>query len=186
MTDTNVNPWTVLKSQEVHDTPWIKVMKHDVLNPAGNPSIYSTVNFKNRAIGVIPLDENYNTWIVGQYRFPVKQYSWEIPEGGGDKNETPEESAKRELSEETGIEAKKWTKIQEFHMSNSVTDEHAFLFVAQELTFHNSHPDENEELAIRKLPFQELYEMVLKGEIMDSITVVAVFKTKYLIDNQLL
>lgn len=186
MTDNNTNPWTILKSFEIHDTPWIKVFKHDVLNPAGHPTVYSTVHFKNYAIGIIALDEDYNTWIVGQYRFPVKQYSWEIPEGGGAKNETPEESARRELSEEAGIEAKKWTKIQEFHMSNSVSDEHAFIFVAQDLSFHNAHPDDDEELIIKKLPFQKLYEMVINGEVMDSITVIAVLKTHYLIENKLL
>ncbi|MCX6182450.1 MAG: NUDIX hydrolase [Bacteroidetes bacterium] len=186
MTDSIKNPWTILKSVDIHDTPWIKVVKHDVLNPVGNPTNYTTVNFKNYAIGVVPLDENYNTWIVGQYRFPVNQYSWEIPEGGGDKNETPEESAKRELSEEAGIEAKKWIKIQEFHMSNSVSDEHAFIFVAQDLSFHNAHPEENEELVLKKIPFQELYDMVLNGEITDSITIVAVFKVKYLMDNKLI
>ncbi len=177
------NPWTILSEEEVHDTPWIKIKKYDVLNPAGKPANYSTVNFKNLAIGILPLDEEYNTWLVGQWRFPVGAYSWEIPEGGGKKGVEPLESAKRELSEETGIKAKNWTKIQEFHMSNCVSDEYAILYVAQDLTFHESHPDEDEQLALRKLPFSKVYEMVLNGEITDSMTIIAVHKTKYLIDK---
>ena len=180
------NPWTIFSSVEIHETPWIKVMKHDVLNPAGNPTIYSTVHFVNYALGVLALDEDYNSWIVGQYRFPIKQYSWEIPEGGGDKNVDPIQSAKRELSEEAGIEATKWTKIQELYMSNSVSDEKAFIYVAQDLTFHDAHPDEDEELKLRKIPFQQLHDMVINGDITDSITIIAVLKAKYLIDNHLL
>lgn len=180
------NPWTILSQKEIHSTPWIKVTQFDVLNPAGTPSQYSTVNFQNLAIGILPLDENYNTWLVGQWRFPVGGYSWEMPEGGGKKNVEPLESAKRELSEETGIEAKKWTKIQEFHMSNCVSDEFAILYVAQDLSFHESHPDEDEQLLVKKVPFNDVFNMVLNGEITDSMTIIAVYKVKYLIDKGLI
>jgi len=180
------NPWTILGEREVHSTPWIKVKQFDVLNPAGTPTQYSTVEFQNLAIGILPLDKEYNTWLVGQYRFPINQYSWEIPEGGGKHGIAPLDSAKRELSEETGITAKKWTKIQEFHMSNCVSDEFAILYIAQDLTFHEAHPDEDEQLAVKKVTFGKVYEMVINGEITDSMTIVAVFKAKYLIDKGLL
>lgn len=180
------NPWTILGEREVHSTPWIKVKQFDVLNPAGSATQYSTVEFQNLAIGILPLDENYNTWLVGQYRFPINQYSWEMPEGGGKLGIDPLDSAKRELSEETGIKANKWTKIQEFHMSNCVSDEYSILYVAQDLTFHDSHPDEDEQLAVKKVPFNEVFEMVLNGQITDSMTIVAVYKTKYLIDKGLI
>jgi 8-oxo-dGTP pyrophosphatase MutT (NUDIX family) len=170
----------------MHESPWISVTKHDVLNPAGNPGTYSVVHFKNLAIGVLPLDAEYNTWLVGQYRFPIGQYSWEIPEGGGDLDVAPIDSAKRELKEETGIEAKKWTKVQEMHLSNSASDEFCILFVAQDLTFGESEPEEVEQLEIRKLPFEELYQMVCRGEITDSLTVTSALKVKLLIAEGLI
>ena len=111
--DENKNPWKTLTSEIVHDNPWIKVVHHDVINPAGNKGIYDIVHFKNLAIGIIPLDDDNNTWLVGQYRYPFNKYTWEIPEGGGELNVSPLESAKRELSEETGIKAKKFNKILE-------------------------------------------------------------------------
>lgn len=175
------NPWTTLTSEQVYDSPWISLTKHNVLNPHGNPGTYSVVHFKNIAIGILPLDENYNTWIVGQYRYPINQYTWEIPEGGGKLDVPPLESAKRELLEETGITAQKWTKIQEMHLSNSASDEFCVLYIAQELNFGKSEPEEDEELEIRKLPFEELYKMVKNGEITDSLTVTIVLKTKLMI-----
>src|ERR1051326_229823 len=128
------NPWKTHSSEEVYESPWIRVTKHDVTNPARFPGTYSVVHFKNLAIGVLPLDEENNTWLVGQYRYPIEQYTWEIPEGGGKIGIDPLESAQRELLEETGIRAKKWTKIQEMYLSNSATDEFCLLYVAQELT----------------------------------------------------
>ena len=175
------NPWKTLKSELIYESAWISINKHEVLNPAGNPAVYSTVNFKNLAIGILPLDEELNTWIVGQYRYPINKYSWEIPEGGGHLEVNPLDSAARELSEETGISAKKWTKIQDLHLSNSVTDEIAILYIAQDLTFGESHPEETEELQVKKIHFNDLYELVCKGEITDSLTVSAVLKTKLLI-----
>ena len=180
------NPWKVLDSTKVYTSPWVEVTKHNVLNPANQPGTYSVVHFKHLAIGILPLDEEYNTWIVGQYRFPLNKYSWEIPEGGGKLNVPAIDSAKRELSEEVGISAKKWTNIQEFNTSNCSTDERAIIFVAQNLSFHEAHPDEDEQLAVRKLPFAELYKLAIEGEITDSLSLVAILKTKILIDQKLI
>lgn len=177
------NPWKTLKAEQVYESNFISVTRHDVLNPAGKPTVYSTVHFKNLAIGILPLDDDYNTWIVGQYRFPIKKYSWEIPEGGGDPAVPPLESAKRELLEETGITAKKWTKIQEMHLSNSVSDEFAILYIARELEFQESQPEEAEELRVKKVTFNELYRMVCNGEITDSLTVAAVLKAKIMMEE---
>jgi ADP-ribose pyrophosphatase len=177
----NENPWKITSSEEIYDTPWIKVVKHEVIHPSGNPGVYSVTHFKNLAIGVLPLDKDYNTWLVGQYRFPLNAYSWEIPEGGGKIGINPIESAKRELLEETGIVAKKYTEIQRMHLSNSATDEFAILYIAQDLEFKTAQPEESEKLEVVKIPFETLYQKVCNGEITDSLTVAATLKTKLLI-----
>lgn len=179
------NPWKTLDSEVIYDNPWIRLTHSNVLTPGGEKGIYGSVHFKNWAIGMIPLDEHLNTWIVGQYRFPLEQYSWEIPEGGGKFGEALE-AAKRELSEECGLKAKKWTQIQTFHLSNSVSDEYGELFLAQDLEEFENHPDSNEELVVKKLPFEAVFQMVLNGEISDSMSIMGVYKVKYLIDNNLI
>lgn len=178
MVESERNPWTTLTQNKVYESPWIEVEHHDVLNPAGNPGTYSVVKFKKLAIGVIPLDDENHTWIVGQYRYPLHTYTWEIPEGGGDRDEAPVESAKRELLEECGIIAQQYIPIQQLQLSNSATDEVAHLFVARELTFTQSQPEETEQITLRKVPFEELYRLVDEGYITDSLTVAAVLKVK--------
>ena len=180
--DTN-NPWKVLSSEQIYDNNWISVTEHTVINPSGGPGIYGEVHFKNLAIGILPLDKDLNTWLVGQYRFPLKAYSWEIIEGGGGLDINPVESARRELAEETGIMAANFTEIQRMHLSNSVSDELSMIYIAQELTFGAAFPEETEELTVRKLPFEEAYQMVINGEITDSISVAAILKTKILIQE---
>ena len=174
------NPWTTLEQKEVYDNPWINVNEHKVINPSGGNGIYGVVHFKNRAIGILPLDEENNTWLVGQYRYPLNAYSWEIPEGGGDLDKDPLDGAKRELLEETGLVAKEWTEIQRMHLSNSVSDEYAFIYVARGLTMTKAAPEETEQLIVKKLPFEEAYEMVMDGRITDSISIAAILKTKIL------
>lgn len=174
-------PWTTLNEEVRYETPWIRVTHHDILDPSGRQGIYGTVHFKNIAIGVLPLDQDLNTWIVGQYRYPIQAYSWEIPEGGGRRDVPPIDSARRELREETGIEAARWREILRMDLSNSASDEHAILYVAQDLTFHAPQPDHDEELALRKVPFDELYGMVLRGEVLDSLTVAAVLRVKLML-----
>jgi ADP-ribose pyrophosphatase len=177
------NPWKTLQSQEVYESPWILITKHEVLNPAGNPATYSTITFKNKAIGILPLDEHYNTWIVGQYRYPTNNYSWEIPEGGGHPDVPYQESAARELLEETGIKANTYIEIMRMHLSNSASNEEAIVFVARDLSFHEAEPEETEVLQVKKIPFAKLFDMVDKGEVTDAITIAAVYKTKLLIDS---
>ncbi len=174
------NPWKTKDKTTVYESPWISVEHHNVLNPSGNKGTYSVVKFASLAIGVVPLDDQNYTWIVGQYRYPLNTYTWEIPEGGGDKNEEPVESAKRELLEECGIIAQQYIPLQQLQLSNSATDEVAHLFVAKQLTFTQAKPEENEQLTVRKIHFDELYNMVQKGEITDSLTVAAVLKIKLL------
>src|SRR5580658_8081269 len=138
----DINPWTILAARPIYDNKWIGVTEYDVINPGGGKGIYGKVHFKNIAIGILPLDEELNTWLVGQYRFPMDKYSWEIPEGGGVPGVPAIESAQRELREETGLVAKEWTNILEMDLSNSVTDEKAILFLARNLEQHEAMPEE--------------------------------------------
>jgi 8-oxo-dGTP pyrophosphatase MutT (NUDIX family) len=175
------NPWTIKAERAVYDNKWIKVTEYDVLNPNGGEGIYGTVHFKNLAIGILPLDDEGYTWLVGQYRFPLDTYSWEIPEGGGDPGLPPIESARRELKEETGLVAREWTLIQEMHLSNSVSDERALIYMARGLQQEEAMPEETEQLVVRRVSFDEAFEMVERGEITDSMSVAAILKVKLLL-----
>ena len=181
MTMEKRGPWTTLRVELRYETPWISVSHHDVIDPGGRPGIYGVVHFKNLAIGIVPLDEDLNTWIVGQYRYPVQAYSWEIPEGGGRRDIPALVSAQRELREEAGIVARQWSELLRMDLSNSASDEHAIIYLAQDLTFHTPQPDHDEELALRKVPFAELLRMVMDGEVTDSLTVAAVLKVQVLL-----
>lgn len=179
-------PWKTLRIEERYATPWISVSHHDVIDPSGQEGIYGVIHFKNLAVGIIPLDEALNTWIIGQYRYPIQAYSWEIPEGGGSRDLPPIESAKRELREEAGITAARWTEVLQMDLSNSASDEVAIIFVAQGLSFHEPEPDHDEQLEVRKLPFEELVGMVLRGEVRDSLTVAGVLRVDRLLRDGLL
>lgn len=180
------NPWKTKHSELKYENPWISVTEHQVVNAAGNDGIYGTVHFKNIAIGIIPLDKDNNTWLVGQFRYPLNQYSWEICEGGGKHHVDPLISAKRELLEELGIKAEKWEKLLDMHLSNSVSDEVGIIYVAKDLTYHNPEPEEDEILELRKVSLYDAYEMVMNGEITDSLSVAGILKTKILVDNKLI
>jgi 8-oxo-dGTP pyrophosphatase MutT (NUDIX family) len=175
------NPWQITSQQNVYDNNWINLTEYQVINPSGNPGIYGKVHFKNRAIGIVPLDADMNTYLVGQYRFVLNEYSWELPEGGGPLNEDPIDAAKRELLEETGLKANNWTEIQRMHLSNSVGDEFAFIYLATGLEQFEAEPEDTEQLVIRKLPFEEAYQMVCSGRMTDSITVAAILRVKLML-----
>jgi len=176
------NPWKRKASRHIYDNPWITVIEDDVIRPNGSDGLYGKVLFKNRAIGIIPIDRENNTWLVGQYRYTLDEYSWEIPTGGGPMSETPEESALRELREETGLRANKLTMIQRIHTSNSVTDEEGFLFLARDMEEGETDFDETEDLEIWKLPFREAYQLVMESRITDALSVAAILKAKCLLD----
>lgn len=171
-----IGPWKTVKSSVAYESPWIKVLHDEVINPAGNPGTYSVVEFKNIAIGVVPVDEKGYTWLVGQHRYPLDEYSWEIPEGGGDPNVDPIESAQRELLEETGIMSSNYNLITTMHLSNSVSNEKAVIYLAQDLVFGSSNPEETEELEIRRIHLNDFFTEVKEGKITDSLTVAAALK----------
>lgn len=172
------NPWTIISEKNVYDNPWINLTEFSVINPSGGKGIYGKVHFKNRAIGIVAIDDDENIYLVGQYRFPTSHYSWELPEGGGPLNEEPLKAAQRELLEETGLIANNWQELMRMHLSNSVTDEEAIVYLAKNLTQHEAEPEETEDLQTLKLPFEDVFEKVMNGEITDSITVAAVLKLK--------
>jgi 8-oxo-dGTP pyrophosphatase MutT (NUDIX family) len=178
---TTGNPWKPQASKKIYENPWFTLREDEVINPGGGTSHYGKINFKNIAIGIIPLDEDNNTWLVGQYRYVPDCYSWEIPMGGGALNIDPLESAKRELKEETGLSASHWQELMKLHTSNSVTDERGIVYVARDLTQGETEFEETEDLLIQKLPVEEAIERVLNGEITDAVSTCGLLKLKHLI-----
>jgi 8-oxo-dGTP pyrophosphatase MutT (NUDIX family) len=183
MPDLTQNPWITKTTETVYESAWIRVSKSDVINPVGNPAIYSVVHFKNFAIGILPIDKDLNLWLVGQFRYPVNEYSWEIPEGGGNMNVDPVDSARRELKEEAGIIANTYTEFQRLHLSNSATDELAITYLATGLSFEDAEPEESEVLQIKKLHLDEAFNWCMQGKITDAISVAAILKAKWLYDR---
>jgi 8-oxo-dGTP pyrophosphatase MutT (NUDIX family) len=168
------NPWTTRATKSVYDNPWIHVREDDVIRPDGKPGIYGVVNFKNKAIGVLPIDAHGQVYLVGQHRYPLDAYSWELPEGGCPAGEDPLAAAKRELLEETGLIAADWKLLGRAHLSNSVTDEEAFYFLATNLTQSAPQPEGTEQFAYRHITFEACLDMVANGEITDALSVLAI------------
>ena len=168
--------WQKLGSKTVFDNPWITVFEDRVIHPGGGETDYGVVHFKNVAVAIVPLDEIGNTWLVGQERYTLGAYSWELPMGGAPFDEEPLAAAKRELKEETGLTAKHWSEIMRLHTSNSITDEEGVVFVARGLEEGEPDFDDDEDLQIRKLPLSDALVMVERGEITDAISVAAILK----------
>lgn len=170
------NPWLFQSRKTIYDNAWLRLDEDEVINPGGGISHYGKIHFKNIAIGIIPLDENNNTWLVGQYRYVPDCYSWEIPMGGGPLDIDPLESAKRELKEETGLIATDWQELMPLHTSNSVTDERGIIYIAKGLTEGETEFEETEDLQLIKLPLEKAIEFVIKGEITDAVSVAGLLR----------
>jgi 8-oxo-dGTP pyrophosphatase MutT (NUDIX family) len=169
----HANPWKTLSRRPVYENAWIAVREDQVIRPDGTPGIYGVVHFKNVAVGVLPVDEQGRVWLVGQYRYPLDIYSWEIPEGGCPSGETCEQTALRELREETGLCAGHLELLVRAHLSNSVSDEVAFIFRATDLRPGPSAPEGTERLRVRRVEWAEAWDMLKRGEITDSMSVIA-------------
>lgn len=175
------NPWRILHEGIRYENPWISLSEYRVITPAGTPGIYGKVHFKNKAIGILAIDNYHYTWLVGQWRFPLDSWSWEIPEGGGPLTEDPLQAARRELREETGLEANNWSLLLRSHLSNSVSDEEGIIFLAQGLEqFEIDREDTEADMKVIRISFSEAYDMVMSGKITDSLSVMAILKAAQL------
>jgi 8-oxo-dGTP pyrophosphatase MutT (NUDIX family) len=166
------NPWLTISSKRIYDNPWIIVREDRVVRPDGQSGIYGVVHYKNIAVGVLAIEDDH-IYLVGQYRYPLKRYSWEIPEGGCPEGEVPLLAAQRELREETGLEAARWQMLGEAHLSNSVADEYAVWFVATGLVPGEVRPEGTEKLSVRRVLLREALTMALDGEITDALSLLA-------------
>ncbi|MEM7657547.1 MAG: NUDIX hydrolase [Bacteroidota bacterium] len=173
------NPWQTLASEKIYENNWISLTEHQVISPGGKPGIYGVVHFQSQAVGVVPYEDG-QIWMVGQYRYALKQYSWEIPEGGSPHGEDPLATAQRELQEETGLIAATYAPLFEMHLSNSVSDEWGIVYLATDLTPGPAEPEHTEELRVEKRPLDQVFAEVEAGKITDSLTVAAVYKLKIL------
>ena len=170
--DEHRNPWTVVGSREVYANPWIKVREDQVVRPDGNPGIYGVVEFQNLALGIVPVDAAGWTYLVGQWRYPLERYSWEIPEGGGSLGTPAIESAQRELVEEAGIKAAQWIDLGPFDLSNSVTNETGRIYMATDLTFQSPEPEGSEDLRLMHVSLHDAWEMAMDGRITDAVSII--------------
>jgi len=175
-------PWKRGAERLVFENPWIKVTEHDAVAPTGRPAHYGVVGFKNHAIAVLPIHDDGTVTLVGQNRFALADYSWEIPEGGAPLDEDPLAGAKRELAEETGLVAADWREVLRVQLSNSVTDERAMGFVALGLSESPDahHKDDTEELAIARVPFGEALAAALAGHLQDVLTVAMLLRAYHM------
>lgn len=179
----NENDWQTHSIDVVYDNQWIAVSHREVTAPTGNQGIYGVVHFKNLAVGVVPIDDDGHTWLVSQQRYTLGKRTWEIPEGGAAESEDSLLAAQRELREETGIIARRWTHLLDLHTSNSVTDERCIAYLAQGLEFGDQAMDDTEQLQVCRLPLSEAVDMAMDGRITDALSMVALMKIRLLLDN---
>lgn len=170
------NPWRRVASRVVYENPWIRVREDEVIRPDGAPGIYGVVETR-LATGVLALTPADEVYLVGQYRYALDIYSWEIVEGGADPGERALEACKRELREEAGLIAAHWAPLGgEIHLTNCHSSERAYLYVATGLRHVGAAPEGTEELEVRKVPFAEALAMVDRGEIQDAVSIMAILR----------
>ncbi|MBD3223852.1 MAG: NUDIX domain-containing protein [Caldithrix sp.] len=178
------NPWKTLSSKEIYKNQWLRLREDQVITPSGHNGIYGVVEAKP-AIAIVPLSENQDTYLVGQYRYTLDEYSWEVPEGGALDGEHTLSGAKRELKEETGLTARTWTYLGELYTSNSFTNERGYVYLAEDIFDGVSNPDSTEQLRIKKIPFLQAWQLVLEGSIKDALSIVSILRAyEYLKKSQ--
>ncbi len=171
-----VNPWKTLTSKDIYENEWIILQEDKVISPRGIKSLYAKIKFKKRTVGIIALEQDKHLWLVGQYRYPIDQCSWEIPGGGASTNEDVWGAAKRELKEETGLTANKWQLILHMYTCNSITDEEVFVFLAKELLHGKMELEETEHIILKRIPLQFALELINDGLITDAVSIAGLLK----------
>jgi 8-oxo-dGTP pyrophosphatase MutT (NUDIX family) len=174
--DDSPNPWRRRSRRLAYENDWIEVFHDEVDRPDGSPGVYGVVHPRSVAVGVAAVDDEDRLLLVGQYRYTLDRWSWEIPEGGVPFDEHPLDGAKRELAEETGYRAETWRELMRTSLSNSTSDETGVVYVATGLTTGPPAPEATEELRVRWVPFSDAVREVRDGTIFDSITQIAVLR----------
>lgn len=168
--------WTTVSSRTVYENPWMRVTEDHVITPRGAKGVYGVTRFPAPGCSILALDAEGHTWIVGQHRHAVNRYTWEIPAGSIGSDPDPLTGAQREFSEETGFTAAKWHPFLHLSPINAATNLESFGFVAWDLSPGTPHPDDGEELTLRRVPFTGVLEMVLGGEITSAVSVATVLQ----------
>ncbi|MFP4172317.1 MAG: NUDIX domain-containing protein [Candidatus Hydrogenedentota bacterium] len=173
--DLERNPWTRRESHIIYQNPWLTLREDRVVRPNGREGVYSVVETRI-ATGVVTLTPDYQTWLVGQYRYPTESYSWEIVEGGAHEGEAPLTCIQRELREEAGLLAGRWTSLSgTIYLSNCISSEVGYLFLAEDLVETEPEPDETEILQLCRVPLGKALAMADQGEITDAMSIMGLF-----------
>ncbi|ANP47500.1 NUDIX domain-containing protein [Candidatus Viadribacter manganicus] len=178
--DEDGDPWIVKGVTRAFENDWFGIDAHDVIRPDGRPGQYGVIRVRRLAVGVLPIEADGRVHMVGQWRFPLGRYSWEMPEGGGEPGEDAHDCAIRELAEETGVRAQTLLKVLEMDLSNSLTDEKAVIFIATDLAPGDAEPEATEVLRHRTAHFRDVLARVADGRIRDSLTVAAVLRAHHM------
>ncbi len=171
-------------SEKIYDGVILHVYKDTVTLPNGKPAGRELIRHVG-AVGIVPMTEDGRVYVERQYRYPLDAVITEIPAGKLDsKEEDRLAAAKRELKEETGITADRWTDLGVYYPAAAYTDEKITLYLARGLHFGEQKLDDDEFLNIEAVPLTELYEQVMSGEITDGKTQVAILKTVNLLNKE--
>ena len=177
------SPWRTVSSRSVYANAWMRVREDQVVRPDGKPGVYGVMEPTRVATGVVALTDDLRVWLVGQFRYPTGNYSWELIEGGADAHEDPLTGARRELREEAGLDATHWQLLGgEVHLSNCITSERAFIYLARGLRHVGApQPEETEVLRLACIPLAEALARVDRGEIVDAVSVIGLLRAERLL-----
>ncbi len=178
------SPWITYKSKFAYKNRWLTLREDDVKAPNGQDSTYSYVD-KIGAVGAVAMDPNNNIYLVGQYRYPMKEYTWEIVEGGSEVGESKLDAMKRELKEEAGIIGGKYDVVfDDLHISNSITNERGTLFLVRDFQIEQATPESTEKIVVKKLPFDEVINLIYQEKIKDAFSIIGILMAQKFLINE--